>query len=220
MDKYASFRELARNEKARHDYVIHFRRGHTGISIVAPHGGKIERGTMGLADAIAGTEHSYYCFEGKKTKNNRALHVTSNNFDEPIALSIVRNSRRVVTIHGAKGEEAAIYAGGRDQTLRLLMLGALSAQGFYAVDDPSPTRQGRGVNNICNRGLSGRGLQLEFTFAMRRALFAVGPGKIPHPTPLFYRCIDTIRAVLAHLGDEPSSSSPALCSGNALALSE
>jgi phage replication-related protein YjqB (UPF0714/DUF867 family) len=199
--RYTTFTELSRHEAEDRDYRIHLRLGVSGIAVLAPHGGKIERGTLPIAHAIAGEEHTFYAFEGIKPtlKANRALHVPSNHFDEPRALFAVAKAHRVLTLHGAKGTEEAVYAGGLDLELRLDVLRALNAAGFTADHDPSPTRQGRGPTNICNRGSTGRGLQLELTFGLRKQLF--GPPDeqgIRHPNTLFHQFVMAIREVLRH----------------------
>ena len=35
---------------------------------------------MPIAEAIAGNEHTYYCFEGIKPRRNYSLHITSDQF--------------------------------------------------------------------------------------------------------------------------------------------
>lgn len=201
IDKYANFHELSRFEQESIDYRIHLRPGTTNIAIVAPHGGKIERGTMAIADAIAGNKHHFYCFEGIKPdlKANKDLHITSSHFAEPRALALVAQVQRVVTIHGAYGNEAAIYGGGLDLDLRDIFFRALKKAGFYARDDPSPTRQGKGPTNICNRGRSRKGLQLEFTFGLRKLAFGK-PDRfgVRQPTDHFYRLIDACRLALSN----------------------
>ncbi len=199
MDSYASFDELKSKEVEGHDYRIHHRIGRTGVAIVAPHGGKIERGTLQVANAIAGDEHSYYCFEGIKAiqKNNRVLHITSNNFDEPRAVSLVSTAESVVTIHGARGIHCAVYAGGLDMGLRTAVLDSLNELGFAAEDDPSPSRQGKGPKNICNRGASGQGLQLELTFGLRKSMFSpVAGGQRWKITEMFVWFVAGVRRVL------------------------
>ncbi|WP_376782030.1 poly-gamma-glutamate hydrolase family protein [Agrobacterium cavarae] len=64
----------------------------SSVCVIAPHGGKVERGTSELALAVAGTRLSYYLFEDLKPKGNRDLHVTSSSFNEPQALAVVENS--------------------------------------------------------------------------------------------------------------------------------
>jgi phage replication-related protein YjqB (UPF0714/DUF867 family) len=67
---------------------------------VAPHGGGIEPGTSELADAIAGSDLSFYTFEGLKSSGNTDLHITSTRFDEPMCLTLLASSSVVVTLHG------------------------------------------------------------------------------------------------------------------------
>ena len=199
MDRYANFAELKANEAEGRDYRIHLRHGRTGIAIVAPHGGKIERGTHQLADAIAGDNHSFYSFEGIKTTllENRILHITSNNFDEPKAIALISNSKSVISIHGAKGMHSAVYAGGLDIQLRNTILDSLSDLGFVAEHDPSPSRQGKGATNICNRGLTRQGLQLELTFGLRKSMFKpVDSGRRWEPTDIFTLFVSSVRRAL------------------------
>ena len=198
-DKYSNFSQLSRHEVAGRDYRIRVRYGRSGIAIVAPHGGRIERGTTPIADAIAGEDHTFYSFEGIKPEltQNRDLHITSDHFDEPRAVLLVAGAHRVVTIHGAKGLEPAVYLGGLDTALRRRVLFVLSEAGFAAADDPSPTRQGRGATNICNRGRTGEGLQLELTLGLRKRLFlAPEEGSSWRPSPLFFRLVSTVRRAL------------------------
>lgn len=199
MDRYANFGQLNAHEVEGQDYRIHLRHGHTGVAIIAPHGGKIERGTLQIANAIADDNHSYYCFEGIKPilRSNRALHITSNNFDEPKAISLVSKAEWVVTIHGAKGMHCAVYAGGLDMRLRATVLDSLDKSGFATEDDPSPSRQGKGTTNICNRGLSRQGLQLELTLGLRKSMFIpVDAGHRWKTTEVFISFVDGVRRAL------------------------
>lgn len=202
VDLYPSFAHLSRCEREGRDYRIRWRMGGSGIAIVAPHGGGIERGTSEVADGIAGREHGFYAFEGLKTAGNHVLHLTSDRFDEPQALGLVRGVRALITIHGAKGREPAAYLGGLDLGLRERIAEALIGAGFLALDDPSPTRQGRSPSNICNRCVSGRGVQLELSYGLRTTLFAgLDPSGLCRPTLLYARLVATLRVVLA--GHEP-----------------
>ena len=55
-------------------------------------------------DANDEKEHAYYCFECLKTPSHD-LHITSNRFDEPSALSIASQANIVITLHGAYGKK-------------------------------------------------------------------------------------------------------------------
>lgn len=197
VDRYQNFADLARHETEGEDYRIHVRGGATRLAIAAPHGGGIEQGTMEIADAIAGPEHHFYCFEGIKAKHNWRLHLTSDHFDEPVALAAVSHAERVVSIHGAAGWEEAVFIGGLDADLKEKLIHTLVRRGFLAAHDPSPTRQGRGMSNICNRGRSGRGVQLEITIALRRKMLAPSSiGGRSTRTEAFQRFVAAIRTVL------------------------
>lgn len=172
--EYDNFAHLSRHEQEGVDFRVSYRHGSSGIAIVAPHGGFVERGTSHLTLAIAGEEHSYYLFEGLKPRlrDNRILHLTSNRFDDPRALEVVSRVKRVVTIHGANQLTVqAVYGGGRDEELKQHIMQTCLAHGVHSEQDPSPTRQGVGVTNICNRGPGGAGVQLEFTSGLRRQMF-------------------------------------------------
>jgi len=200
-DIYEDFYHLAQHQTEGVDYRIHLQKRDSGVAVVAPHGGKIERGTFSIAQHLAADRHTFYCFEGLKTslRQNRSLHITSDNFNEPQALNAVASCTQVISIHGARGREQAIYAGGLDGHLKQSVIWALTEAGFIACDDPSPTRQGRGQTNICNRGASGRGLQLEFTFALRRALFALPDSKgVRRALPRFFDMISACQRGIDH----------------------
>lgn len=168
VDRYANYALLAGHEREGVDYCVVVREvAGTSISIVAPHGGAIERGTSELARAIAGAEFNLYLFEGLKPKGNFALHITSRRFDEPRCLALMARSETVITLHGCMGERPAIYAGGRDEALRTRLVAALRAAGFATEEDGHHFRA-RDEENLCNRGLQGRGVQLELTVALRK----------------------------------------------------
>lgn len=187
---------------------MHVRLANSPFAVVAPHGGRIERGTLPIAEAIAGNEHTYYCFEGIKPRRNYSLHITSDQFDEPRALAAVERVRTVVTIHGAGGSERVVYLGGLDSALRALLISALDASGFAAAEDPSPTRQGTGKTNICNRGRSGRGVQIELPVGLRKQIFSEIAFGLWHPNAGFERFVAGVREVLCEYAEVLSSSKP------------
>lgn len=169
MPSYPSFTALKANEVVGVDYRIRVRRGLSGIAIMAIHGGGIEPGTTEVADAVAGQWHTFYTFSGLKPSGNTGLHISSRKFDEPAGQFIAQNSRTVVTIHGCRDESLATYVGGRHAAMKKAIRAALASAGFTATD----ARRFPGINpkNICNRGRSGMGVQLEISIAMRRLLF-------------------------------------------------
>jgi len=202
MDCYRNFAQLARTQVEGCDYRIDIRRGSSGHAVIAPHGGGIERGTGAVADAIAGRLHGYYCFAGLKSGAgaNKVLHITSDHFDEPRALALVQGCDRVISIHGARGDEPVVYTGGLDGELRTVVMRKLGQAGIRTLRDPSPTRQGRGPGNICNRGRYGAGLQLELSFALRRGIYDHGLGDEAVPNARFFVLVEAIRGALAVFG--------------------
>jgi len=197
VDRYGSYAELSASEVEGRDYRVHVRLADSPFAVVAPHGGRIERGTLPIAEAIAGNEHTYYCFQGIKPRRNYSLHITSDQFDEPRALAAVERVRTVVTIHGAGGLGRVVYLGGLDSALRTRLIIALQASGFAATDDPSPTRQGTGKTNICNRGRSGRGVQVELPIGLRKQMFHQSAPGIWDPNANFERFVVGVRRVLS-----------------------
>lgn len=169
MPRYDNFRQLQNHETVGEDYRIQFRIGKSGIAVIAPHGGGIEPGTSELADAIAGDRHAFYSFEGLKPLGNLRLHITSRKFDEPICLRIVKSANIVLALHGCRGDERTVYIGGRDRLLKLRIGKALKKSGFsFGID---PRYPGLHIRNICNRCITGKGVQLEIPMGMRRAMF-------------------------------------------------
>lgn len=92
-DTYSCFAELKNHEEQNKDYKISISDVGSGITIIAPHGGKIEPGTSDIARKIATQRFNYYCFEGIKKENNECLHITSHHFDEPMAVKIIYSKR-------------------------------------------------------------------------------------------------------------------------------
>jgi len=193
-DKYASFEQLRAAESGKAWRVVHEARG-TAAVIVAPHGGGIERGTSEVARAIAGEELSFYLFEGLKAGDNVDLHITSENFDEPTGLQLVQSSTSAVSIHGAKGKLPVVFIGGRDLELGAVIQQRLQAAGFDV--QKNSRMPGVAPANICNRGKSGKGVQLELTMALRETFFKdmTRDGR-KKPTPPFAAFVNAVRAAL------------------------
>jgi phage replication-related protein YjqB (UPF0714/DUF867 family) len=170
MDKYPCFKELSQSEQDG-SFVICTQEGSTGVAILAPHGGGIEPGTSELAKAVAGMEHTYYCFEGRKRSGNQDLHITSTNFDEPEGLRIAKQSERIVTIHGCAERQAIVYLGGLDVELKNKVSDCLIEAGFQTSEHFDPNLLGRYRNNICNQSKNGCGVQLEISKGLRNLMF-------------------------------------------------
>jgi phage replication-related protein YjqB (UPF0714/DUF867 family) len=165
-DTYNSYSELKNHQELNKDYLVSMSDVDASVTIIAPHGGKIEPRTSKLAKMIAGRNYNYYCFEGIKRKHNGCLHITSHNFDEPNAVELVSRSNIVVAIHACTGNAGFVHIGGLDKELKNIIAKELDAKGIR-VSKEHPGFQGSNPNNICNRGASGKGVQLEITRDLR-----------------------------------------------------
>ncbi len=161
-DIYQNFTELASRKKKGKDFRIIYKVSSLNWMIMAPHGGRIEPGTSEIAIAIAGGgQFSFYCFEGIKPSNNKILHITSANFDEPKALELASQAEQILTIHCCRvEEEAEILIGGMDEGNKNLAQKILASHDY---DAKIATKKLLGTNplNICNRGKKKMGVQLE-----------------------------------------------------------
>ena len=168
MTSYTSFAELSTQQVRGRDFEIDvLRRPESGIAVIAPHGGGIEHGTSEIARAIAADQFNLYLFEGRRSSGNyAALHLTSHLFDEPECLALIARCSVVVAIHGCGGAEHEVLLGGRHREIKDQLSEAL-----WAAKIPNRTDghrfPGAEPRNICNRGLTGRGVQLEITTALR-----------------------------------------------------
>jgi phage replication-related protein YjqB (UPF0714/DUF867 family) len=156
--------------------------------VLAVHGGGIEGGTSEIALAVAGYHpatlaaatdchgvHDLWIFEGLLNRCNSTLHVTSTNYDDPIALELVQNSRRCISLHGFSDDDAngRSQIGGLDTELKSIVLEELTVAGISArIADPE--LNGNDPDNICNRTTIGAGVQLEMGATYRALLFAPG----------------------------------------------
>jgi phage replication-related protein YjqB (UPF0714/DUF867 family) len=165
-DTYGCFAELSNHEALNQDYKISISDVGSSITIIAPHGGKIEPGTSDIAKQIAIKKFNCYCFEGIKKENNGRLHITSHKFDEPMAIKIVARSHIVVAIHACTGKERFVYLGGLDNMLKEVIADELDSRGIIVPKEHGKFK-GSNPDNICNRGANRKGVQLEITRGLR-----------------------------------------------------
>jgi len=123
-------------------------------------------GTSEIARRVAAQDYNCYCFSGLKISNNSRLHITSHNFDEPAALNIVSASDTVIAIHACTGTAGLVYLGGLDTPLKKSIAAELQAGGI-GVSLKDARFKGANPGNICNRGRTGKGVQLEITRDLR-----------------------------------------------------
>jgi phage replication-related protein YjqB (UPF0714/DUF867 family) len=183
------------------------REGLSDIAVMATHGGGIEPGTHEIADAVAGSEHSFYCFEGTRKSRNSRLHLTSTNFDEDRGIRIAQSVQVVITIHGSSEKEQVVYLGGLHTGMKELVRTRLTEAGFVVKESPTTALQGCNPENICNRGTSGAGVQLEISQGLRQELLALtgGDGKA-NKGVLFENFVSAVRkALTAHCQSTPTA---------------
>jgi phage replication-related protein YjqB (UPF0714/DUF867 family) len=165
--EYRSFSELAKKKREGTHWRVVSRDRESSILVAAPHGGRAEPHTSGIAKTIAGAGHSLYVFEALAA----GLHITSHRFNEPRAIELARRHTKVLTVHGCDNTRSGsvdIFVGGLDSLLRNVVIAELRSAGFEAaIDKWTP---GRAQSNICNAGTSASGVQLEITRRLRNRL--------------------------------------------------
>ncbi|MER6302455.1 poly-gamma-glutamate hydrolase family protein [Kitasatospora sp. NPDC001539] len=193
-------------------------------TVIAPHGGGIEVGTSELCLAIAGYHpadlaptpaagpaHDFWMFEGLRSSNNGALHVTSTHCDDGMARAMCAGSLNVVALHGCTASQAgletgaqAVLVGGLNATLRKYLMEEFAAAGVRAVTASGEEEiAGIAPDNICNRSMLGMGAQLEMTTELRTAMFAPGKNtradRATNTLPLFWSFTNAVRTAIQRL---------------------
>ncbi|MGJ8544855.1 MAG: poly-gamma-glutamate hydrolase family protein [Sulfitobacter sp.] len=175
-DRFANFKDLSAAMQPDVDYCIKSEDRGSSVVILAPHGGSIEPETSQIAQAIAGSDYSFYAFEALKTGAHGDFHITSHLFDEPGALDLVGRATTAVAVHGRKDDGTdTVWLGGRASDLRDAIGTSLRRAGFEA--ELNTTLPGVHETNICNRTRSGQGVQLELPRSLRRRL-AIDPARL------------------------------------------
>lgn len=186
-DRFKTFAELAKNKREGVHWRVTSHDRQSSTLVAAPHAGRAEPHTGRIAKAIAGAAHSIYLFETLSP----GLHVTSHRFDEPRALAQACRHAKVVTIHGCDNERSAsadVFVGGLDTNLRDAIIAELrKAELTVAVDRWTP---GKAISNICNRGSSGAGVQLEISRRLRNRLGS------PQNAPLLRKFAKAVRGAI------------------------
>ncbi|MFD6934634.1 poly-gamma-glutamate hydrolase family protein [Streptomyces goshikiensis] len=174
-DAYTSFTDLAAHESLGVDYRVSARAVNASNGAhIAIHGGGIEAPTTQLADYCAAeSQSSYYAFEGIRSSNNTALHVTSTRFNDPALFRILTRTDWTISWHGASGTEHVTYVGGGDLELAAAVSARLKAAGFTVVEAPTEI-DGNDVLNVTNRNRRQAGVQLELSRGLRESFYASG----------------------------------------------
>ncbi|MBS1994992.1 MAG: poly-gamma-glutamate hydrolase family protein [Cyanobacteria bacterium SZAS LIN-2] len=132
------------------------------VTIISPHGGFIEAGTSYLAQAVAGSKHNLFDFQGLRQRRAYELHVTSTKFRHPFLDNLLSRSQIAVSIHSMGTEnDGTILVGGLNTEVKQRIVKALLAEGFPVTTN---ARRYRGVHpqNVVNLAQQ-KGVQIELT---------------------------------------------------------
>jgi phage replication-related protein YjqB (UPF0714/DUF867 family) len=192
-------------------------------TIVAPHGGGIERGTSELCLAVAGyhpaalpqtppagVTYDYWMFEGIREDGNAALHVPSTGCDDGMALSLCAGSKNALALHGFRPEPELpvdtqiILVGGRNRILKEYLLEGFADTDLEAVAARQGELDGDDPLNIVNRTLDGQGAQLELSTPLRDAMFGENtrPRRKHATTQVFWTFVAVCRDAIGRLEAE------------------
>jgi phage replication-related protein YjqB (UPF0714/DUF867 family) len=169
-DDFRCYDDLARHYLEGVDYAVHVvARERSPAAVLAPHGGRIEGRTSEIARLIAGDDHSLYLFEGLRPTGDNfdCLHLASRYFDEPRALDLISNCDTVVAVHGYAATGPDVLLGGLNEALKERIAQALEEAGFSYLTN-GHRFPGSQPDNICNRGRTGKGVQLELSEGLRK----------------------------------------------------
>jgi len=195
-DTYANFAELSAAKIQGTDYKIVSRNTPSTTAVFAIHGGAIEPGTSELADTIAGAAFDFYSFYGTMSKDNSTLHITSTNFDEPIARTLAHSSTKTLSIHGFASSDKLTYVSGLDTVTVNKVKAKLTAAGFQVADPPGYLA-GTSPLNITNDNLSHAGVQIELSTGLRSTFFSGLTSKgLQTKTPEFTKYTNAIKSAL------------------------
>ncbi len=190
-DGYRGFEDLAGQYVEGVDYAVEvIPRPRSRVAVIAPHGGRIEGRTSEIARLIAGDDHRLYLFEGLRPSGDNfdCLHLASHRFDEPRALELIAGCDTIIAVHGYAASGPDVLLGGLDERLKLIVARSLRAAEISFLTE-GHRYPGIDTRNICNRGRSGAGVQIELSSGFRRKGDWSGLAA-------------TVRAVLAGRSDE------------------
>ena len=169
-DKYRTLEELKTALKEKQDYLVRILDRCSDVTIIAPHGGMIEKGSSAIAEAVSGGTYNLYDFQGLQVRNAQELHVSSTRFRDPPLNSLLQRSELAVSIHGMGNQgESVIWLGGLNGQLKRIVLAILRMQGFAVNPDP-PRYRGESPVNIVNPAKN-KGVQLELSNELFAELF-------------------------------------------------
>jgi phage replication-related protein YjqB (UPF0714/DUF867 family) len=175
-DIYSTFEKLKQSNIDWVDYCLeYYQNSKNNIIIMAIHWWNIESWTTEITRKISKNyDYSYYSFLWIKSEWNFSLHITSENFDEQMALELVRNHDLVITIHGCKWDEDLIYVWWLNKELKYLLIDEFRNYWFNSPDSfPEywPFPWAYSTNNICNKWKN-LWIQIEISRTLRDKLLS------------------------------------------------
>ena len=133
--------------------------------IIAIHGGKIERGTSEITKNIARNDIEYFIHSGES-----GSHITSDKFQSPLLDKLLDECKTIISIHGEhNNEKSFVIVGGLDIELIKKIKKSLKTNNFNLKEN---TKTLRGIlsDNVCNKGITKKGAQLELSYKLRMEL--------------------------------------------------
>ncbi|HWG72044.1 MAG TPA: poly-gamma-glutamate hydrolase family protein [Steroidobacteraceae bacterium] len=170
-DEFLCYDDLAERYTEGVDYAVHVRSvERSRVAVLAPHGGGVEGRTSEIARLIAGDDHGLYLFEGLRSTGDNfdCLHLASHRFDEPRALALISGCDTVIAVHGYAASGPDVLLGGLNEPLKQAVAQALARNG-HSCSTGGHRFPGTHPRNICNRGRSGAGVQLELSEELRKS---------------------------------------------------
>ncbi len=170
IDTYATFEDLAMHTVEGQDYRIVTKKTNSPFLSIAIHGGSIEPLTSEIASSIAGDEHNLYLFEGLRTQRNEELHIGSEYFDEPRMKDMERDAEVIISIHGyhSVGGEFVMVGGLCTELVEKIITHLQEVD--IEIRQMDALLHTESSQNICNKGMSGGGVDIEISEKLRVAL--------------------------------------------------
>jgi len=137
------------------------------VSVIAIHGGELEKATSVIARNIAGKDFNLYLFNAWLGKASRKLHVTASHFNDSRVFGLIAKSSVTVSVHAQADKGEIVCVGGANEKLKKMVSDFLSATGFE-TEFPCKRFPALTDKNIVNK--SGGGVQLEITLALLNEL--------------------------------------------------
>ena len=170
--KHSNLDELKKSKQEGTDFRIISRDREHNVTIVSPHGGRIEAHTSEIAVVLADKKYNLFDFQGIQQKDNfHELHIMSTNFMDSNLNKMLEHSNICISVHGCKSsnskEKEVIFIGGKNREVVRKLTKEL--QEFFTIGDSSKF-PAKGENNFVNA--VDIGVQLELSSGLRKSLLS------------------------------------------------